>query len=135
MNYMKEVAKMLGVEIGERFKIDFSIYNSCNSNFDYYLSREGIVLDKEGHGCCSNDILCELLRGNYIIKRKPWKPNNNDVYYIIDEKGYSSCEQWCNDSLDLNYYKIGNCYRTAEEAEANREKWNAFYASDEVLEV
>lgn len=35
----------------------------------------------------------------------------------------------------MNYYKLGNCYRTKAEAEFNRDKWMAFYASDEVLEV
>ena len=40
-----------------------------------------------------------------------------------------------NDFIDRMLYKLGNFYRTAEEAEANRDKWVAFYASDEVLEV
>ena len=38
-------------------------------------------------------------------------------------------------SNHVNRYKLGNCYRTREEAEANRDKWVAFYASDDVLEV
>ena len=133
MNYMKEVAKMLGVELGERFRL-YDEDREYDAN--YYFLEDGIYVDVVSKPHRANEgLLFDIVTGEYTIKRKPWKPNNNDVYYIIDEKGYSSCEQWCNDSLDLNYYKIGNCYRTAEEAEANREKWNAFYASDEVLEV
>lgn len=135
MNYMSEVAKILGVEIGERFKIDFDIYSSNSRNFDYYLSNEGIVLDKEGYACCSNDILCELLRGNYTIKRKPWKPEKYEPYWLVDEDGDVRYDDFLNESPELNYYKLGNCYRTKEEAAANRDKWVAFYASDEVLEI
>ena len=42
---------------------------------------------------------------------------------------------WTDRTLDYSLYKLGNCYRTEEEAESNRDKWVTFYASDEVLEV
>jgi hypothetical protein len=132
---MSEVAKMLGVEIGERFKIDFDIYSSNNHNFDYYLSNEGIVLDKKCYACCSNYILCELLRGNYTINRKPWKPEVGECYHFIDESGIAVWDTWANRYEDILLYKLGNCYRTKEEAAANRDKWVAFYASDKVLEI
>lgn len=81
-------------------------------------------------------VLRDLCTGAYGIKRKPWKPENNEYYYIVDPDGSICFDEWCMDnSIDLNYYKLGNCYRTREEAEANRNKWVAFYASDEVLEV
>ena len=134
MNYMSEVAKMLGVELGERFKINFDIYYSNgNNNFDYYLSDDGIKLDREGYGCISNDILCNLLYGNYTIK--PWKPQYDGIFYYVDELGYVYTDVWNDTSDAINYYKLGNCYKTKEEAEKHSAKWIEFYKSDEVLEV
>ena len=83
-------------------------------------------------------VLHSLLVGSLTIKRKPWKPNDEERYWYVDEQGrmwsdyfdYHSCTSHC-----MNYYKLGNCYRTREEAEANRDKWVKFYASNEVLEV
>ena len=134
MNYMSEVAKMLGVELGEKFKIHG---NEFDSNYTYYLTNNGIVIDKDGYACASNDVLCDLIRGKYTIKRKPWKPNDNDDFWYVDVDGY--VYRYCcfniEDADYVNYYKLGNCYRTPEEAEANSAKWLAFYESDEVLDV
>ncbi len=69
---------------------------------------------------------------NYIKKTRP---KYDEYYYHIGTHGHVYDKKWYNDVLDVNYYKIGNCYRTIEEAKANSDKWIAFYASDEVLEV
>lgn len=132
MNYMSEVAKMLGVELGERFKLSDDEYNYI---FEYYLSDDGIVLDGEGLACDSKKVLHDILCGKYIIKRKPWKPKFEEQYFSIGVDGTTESGVWLNDFLDYSLYKIGNCYRTIEEARANRSKWGAFYDSDEVLEV
>ena len=116
MNYMKEVANILGVEIGDKFKIDA---NGFDSNYNYYFTNNGIIIDKDGYACASNDVLCALISGKYSIKRKPWKPDIDENYYAVDETGCPMCEQWYEDSIDINYYKLGNCYRTKQEAEAN----------------
>ena len=129
MNYMEQVVKMLGVELGEEFK--------CSNGFSYKFTNLGLL---NANDTCKREeiydrVLMQILIGNYTIERRPWRPNNDDCYYVIDELGCLSSEKWCNDSIDLNYYKLGNCYRTKEDAEANIDKWIAFYESDEVLEV
>ena len=129
---MAEVAKLLGVEIGEEFEI------SNNGNAVVKLTKSGLeivsclgpLIDNAESVCLRN-----LLTGGYIIKRKPWKPKDNDHYYRINECGNVECDEWLSFGEDIVWYKLGNCYRTKEEAEANRDKWLAFYASDEVLEV
>ena len=137
MNYMSEVAKMLGVELGERFKLFDKEYDY---KFEYYLSDDGIVLDGEGLACDSKKVLHDILCGKYYIKRKPWKPKNGEKFWFVeihtDKDGYVGSQEYYYDcSVDVNFYKIGNCYRTKEEAKANIDKWVAFYKSDEVLEV
>jgi hypothetical protein len=57
------------------------------------------------------------------------------MYYFLDRNGDADCSYWNDNFVDICLYKLGNCYRTAQEAEVNRDKWKAFYASDEVLEV
>lgn len=137
MNYMPEVAKMLGVELGERFNLDLQdeLDKKYYGDNEYYLCEDGVKLDKEGYACTSSDLMWFLICGKYAIKRKPCKPKINDVYYFIDEDGFIFDDSWDDSYMDIVLYKLGNCYRTQEEAERNRQKWIDFYASDEVLEV
>lgn len=136
VNHMPELAKMLGVEPDEEFKISQepgSLYK-----FD---SSFGMLMNIKEDGSLWQAASCDLERliyGVYTIKRKPWKPQDGENYWYVDERG----DAWCNEFDDceyvsghMNYYKLGNCYRTKKKAEANRDKWVAFYASDEVLEV
>ena len=79
MNYMSEIAKMLGVEIGEEFKL--RPYDKNEVTFSYYLfKRDGLYnpYDKD------NYLLTELLLGKYEIIKFP-KPILDDV-----EKKYLS---------------------------------------------
>ena len=62
MNYMSEIVKMLGVEIGEEFKL--RPYDKNEVTFSYYLfKRDGLYnpYDKD------NYLLAELLLGKYEI--------------------------------------------------------------------
>lgn len=137
-NRMAEVAKMFGVELGERFRI-FDWNNSDTSKFDFYFSNEGLMLDYEDGSVPAHGDLLELLKGNFIIKRKPWKPEHESSYWCVGTGGaILHCIWWGCGSPSvscMNNYKLGNCYRTEEEAEANKDKWVKFYASDDVLEV
>lgn len=134
-NYMKDVAKMLGVELGEQFNIDCCGECSSDNSYIYHLSNDGVVLDKKGYSCISADVLSKLILGEWKIKRIPWHPNSYEMYYFVNADGDVDNFTWAACTTDLNLYKLGNCYRTPQEAEANRDKWIAFYASDEMLEV
>ena len=137
MNYMSEVAKMLGVELGERFNIKFN--NGINSKWhedsEYYLCEHGVKIDKLDRACISSDMLLALITGSISIKRKPWRPGFDDEYYYVDENGCVYSDPWVNSALDIVLYKIGNCYKTKEDAEKDKDKWIEFYKSNEVLEV
>lgn len=128
-SYMFEVAEMLGVRVGEHFDID-------TKEGKFVFDNKGLYsMHKQMH---SPYILFQLLTGELVIKpqsAQPWKPENNDNYYTVDTDGCVDMEIWSNDVIDMNSYKLGNCYRTHQEAEQNRDKWIAFYASDEILEV
>lgn len=124
MNYMKQVANMLGVEVD----VDFECYEN---SYKYKITENGLV----SSGCYGADSLMMLLNGDLTIKRKPWKPQYGATYYCVCKQGYVRHEKWYCDAIDVLYYKIGNCYKTRGEAEANINKWAAFFGSDDVLEV
>ena len=138
MNHMSEVAKILGVELNEEFKIIFPQSPNCYATA--ILNNERLYI--KDHNIANQDhwqlsALTYLLNGSYAIKRKPWKPTEEDAYWIVDADSIVVKYVGFNmlDADHVNYYKLGNCYRTKEEAEANISKWAAFYKSDEVLEV
>ena len=82
-NHIAEVAKMLGVELGEIFKIQIDE----NKTFQFRFTESGFQCfngkmwneDVVAMAC-----LNLLLVGKYAIKRKPWKPNLDDEYYYAD---------------------------------------------------
>ena len=132
MNHMTEVAKMLGVEIGQEFK--------CNNGYKYILTENGIIESFHvGNRLVGVDnfsvILCRLLNGTMTIVPRPFKPNNEEIYWSVDRHGNASLNIWKGSSKDYMFYKVGNCYRTEAEAKVDCDKWAAFYASDDVLEV
>lgn len=132
-NHMAEVAKMLGVELGEVFEV--LEYPSKK----FQITNYGIERLQDGEWQCdiaANSFIFEkLLVSKYTIKRKSWKPKIGENYWVIVPDGDISEYAWLDSLGGHSNYKLGNCYRTREEAEANRDKWVAFYASDEVLEV
>ena len=123
-SYMAEVAKILGVEVNE----DFECYES---SYTYRITEYGLLCN----GCYGADSLMMILNGEFTIKRNHWKPRIDGIYYSVAENGALEQNACVWDFIDISLYKLGNCYRTREEAEANRDKWISFYASDEVLEV
>ena len=137
MNYMPEVAKMLGVELGERFQIEFNsgFESKHHKDNEYYWWEHGIQLDKEGHACISSDMLHGILCGSISIKRKPWKPEYGECYHFINEQGLTTWDTWGDSCEDIILYKLGNCYQTREKADKDAARWLAFYKSDDVLEI
>lgn len=128
-NCMKEVANMLGVELGEKF------YINNNTEATFYFTWHGLGCDGNYHSANLSFLLECLLNGYVDIQRKPWKPSYRESYYVVAKTGIVMSNIWYDHAFDLMAHKLGNCYRTKEEAEVNRDKWIAFYASDEILEV
>ena len=114
---MKEVAALLGVEIGEEFIIE---------NAD---RKETVVLAADGlHVIQPNDVLGpdhgkllgKVLQGLYEVKKLPWKPKHGERYYCpcVQSRSVGSFS-WANYSLDYAMLALNMVYRTREEAEAH----------------
>ena len=128
-NYMAEIAKLLGVELGEEFE--------CSNGSSYVFEENGLSSVNTPYATSSylTVIFYALCNGSLTIKQKSWKPRFEERYWSIGPGGVLEPGTWLNDFIDVAMYRLGNCYQTSREAEVNREKWISFYASDEVLEV
>lgn len=114
---LPQVAKLLGVEIGEEFIIE-------NSD-----RKETVVLGMDGlHVVQPNNVLgpnhyqllVNVLQVLYEIKKKPWEPQYKESYYCpsITQRRVIKLP-WMGDTRDYAMKAIDMVYRTKEEAEAN----------------
>ena len=115
-NYMEQVAHMLGVELNEKFDIENCSWNPCK------LTEDGLLdyLDNS-----ISTVLEMLLTGRAKLIKKPWVPRNDgDVYYYINVMGevFKTSFSRYNNQESMRV-RMGNCFRTKEEAEKSIEKW------------
>lgn len=122
-NLIPEIAKMLGVELGEEFEIK----GRKGLTYKFIIDELIVCDDDEEHGYTSaNMTLVGLLRGNYEIIKLPWKPKKEErCWFIItdpdcdNEESLIAVENWWYGSFDEQIaLKAGVVFRTKEEAEA-----------------
>lgn len=107
MNYMPEVLKMLGVEVGERFNI---VDQSCNP----YLFDEGYnLIDMEYY--TRNGLIRGLIIGDLKIEKLPWKPKEGERYQSVLENGKIKACEWQGSDVGYYRYNAGNCFKLSEE--------------------
>ena len=109
MNYMPEVLKMFGVEVEEFFKIKPLIGNP------YYFNQHYVLINKNGHQV-DDDKIMRILTGDFEIEKIPWKPKEDDEYYIVCENENIVKCRWSSRNTNSFYrYNAGNCFKTKEE--------------------
>jgi len=108
MNYMPEVLKVLGVEIGEIFNIKELVLNP------YYFDDECILINSRGDNMGYTTIV-ELIRGVFTIEKLPWKPKEGEYYWCVTADEDSTKVMWRGYMRDFYSYNAGNYFRTAEE--------------------
>lgn len=119
-NLIPEIAKMLGVKLGEEFEIKG--YKGLVYKF---VDDELIVNSTDDKGCSgltANMTLVSLLKGEREIVKLPWKPKEGEDYYTFIYDCYHKwCvwqQRWSNHPFDLALLEKGWVYRSREEAEA-----------------
>ena len=119
-NCMAELAKLLGVELGEEFIIE---------NKD---RKENVVLAMDGfHVIQPNNVvgpdhgklLSKVLQGLYTAKKIPWEPQEGDRYYVLNTNAlFIESFMWGNSTFDYAAKNMGIIYRTKAEAEERLEE-------------
>ena len=119
MNYWKQFAEMLGLELGQEFILTDS-YGKRKDEYTYQITKNGFLyksqINDDWYGERSETIE-RLLEGYDKAVPKPWKPKNGDAYWyyrILREE--ASWTTWSFDSIDFCRWNAGNCFKTEKEA-------------------
>ena len=119
MTYWKQFAEMLGLELGEKFeltydddtidedtyKIEEDGFYYKNKQCEYWLSEPSTTVNKLINGYCK-------------AVPKPWKPKFGEQYWSYSVKrSQACCGMFGGYVKDYACWKLGNCFRTKEEAE------------------
>lgn len=121
INYMKHIAKSLGVELDEEF---YLAKNGEMRPHPYKLTVNGMFVHKVSSGVWEEVpiALVWTLRGICsVIKKnqKTWKPKIGETYYFINYAGFINQVLWGDDPYDAIHYKTGNCFQTKAGAANN----------------
>lgn len=121
MNNWAKFAEMLDLELEQEFvlmKPDGKIKDLCT----YKITENGIFYKSKISEDWIKDrpiVVEELLNGCITAVAKPWKPKKGEKYwfylYGTKEIIYS---RWVDGTYDLILWKVGNCFKIEEEAEA-----------------
>lgn len=111
-NYMQDVARMLGVELEEEFKID-------GSNLIYKFLENGLYFRCIEGWLPAIYHFLDLIKGELEIVKLPWEPKSGDEYYypVCNFKDVS-CTNWAYSVCDFAFKEAGLIFKTYEECEA-----------------
>ena len=121
MTYWKQFAEMLGLELEQEFrlvkpdgtKVDNDLYIIREDGLFYKKRKDGVWLSEP------STTLSSLLQGLCKVVTKPWKPKNGDAYWRYQPQvGNASLSAWLDDGIDFCRWKLGNCFKTSEEAQS-----------------
>lgn len=120
-NLIPQIAQMLGVEVGEDFKIKGYIEPIYRFDADGLKARFDSC-PKEGLPFApANAALSDLIAGKLEIIKLPWKPKKGEEYYTFF-KTYSEVwsvwqQRWTNHPVDLALFYKGWVFHSEKGAE------------------
>ena len=118
---MKEVAKLLGCELGEEFNV---IYNDGKySKYNPFKFTETSLVDKDGD---DTDIgILQLITGDYKIEKIPFIPKMGESYctYYNSQEIYIERYCWNDSTFDKERKLFGIVFRTEQEAKDYLPTW------------
>ena len=124
-NLIPEIAKLLGVETEEAFKIRRPDYEVCENGIYAFFENEGLMKKNEQGEFDSNSSIEfeDLCLGNYEVVKLPWEPKYKEYYYCPSVTERRVIELlWLDDTRDYALKALNMIYRTKAEAEAHLEE-------------
>lgn len=133
MNLIPKICEMLGVEIGEEFKIKQT--NGDIKSAKYRFRNIGDQIIYEHTDFCGDWTMCSaedvglLVLGKHEIVKLPFEPKKGDTYFRIVMNNTDNClgvasDTWSGWTTDYMCKYCGNCFRT--EAEAEKHKYEIY---------
>ena len=118
-NHIAEVAQMLGVKIGETFKLTDDTHGDYHRYYQF-TDKKGFETSVDGlkWETAAAVVLRGILMGDIRIVKLPWKPKMEEKYYVpnIFDWDFYKYNFWFDDKYDKNFYKRGLVFKTKEEA-------------------
>lgn len=122
-NLIPEIARMLGVELGEEFKV------KGDDELTYIFADDGLKITYDGGieiaQIAINSAFVALVKGRDEIVKMPWKPKREGTFWTFCINGDDDDDLlevdwyvWHEDVDDLARLKAGWVYRAKEEAYA-----------------
>lgn len=123
-NLIPEIAHMLGVEIGEEFKIKGYKLTYMITDDKWLMATDD---SPETGWTPSNTLFAELLNGDAEIVKLPRKPKKGEKYWgfwysQLNDAWLVILYTWSNNPEDFAFYKAGLVFHTKEEAQASLPK-------------
>ena len=122
-NLIPQIAHMLGVEIGENFKIKGA--DTDYNEYTYFFADSGLKVKFDKHPdvipSTAFAAVPDLLNGDAEIVKLPWKPNPGSTFYsfeIVYGKWVVCSYAWVKSPQDYALLGKGWVYRTGAEAQA-----------------
>lgn len=116
-NLIPKIVKMLGVELGEEFKVVYKTRFEIICNF----TMAGLFVHKGDSGRYEKELLADIICGKAEIVKLPWKPKKGDVYFtfeLLDGKWVVRSFWWGGFPNEYGLLEKGWVYRTCAEAQA-----------------
>lgn len=119
MNYYKQFAEMLGLELEQEFILT-DVDGNRKNKYTYKFTEDGVVYKSPtftNWSVNSLGTIGSLLNGDVKAVPKPWKPKNGERYWYYSPLSRKTFYLTREDGLDdLLLWKAGNYFRTEEEA-------------------
>ena len=119
MNYYKQFAEMLGLELEQEFVLT-DVDGNRKDKYTYKITEDGLLYKSPTFNWAISSLgtIGKILDGDVKALTKPWKPKKGENYWfclygakeVIDSR-------WSNGTYDLLLWNAGNCFKTEEEAE------------------
>lgn len=125
---MPEIAKLLGVEMGEAFYINDHLGRrvcAYSDNNLFKIGESALLHLNNTDGCFEGSdrdqsIFVKLLAGLLTVEKLPWEPKYSECYYSPNIAQRVVIKLlWLDDTRDYAMKSLGMVYRTKAEAEAH----------------
>ena len=119
-NLIPAICKMLGVELGEEFKIKGYKLTYMITDDKWLMATDD---SPETGWTPANTLFVDLLNGEVEIVKLPWKPKKGEKYWgfwysQLNDAWLVVLYTWSNNPDDFAFYKAGWVFHTKEEAKA-----------------